>query len=240
MTLTNAHKDIDLYRAIARELGHNIGPGSLILDFGCGAGQMVRQLREGGYKAYGTDIVPSEQYEFLRVIPDSGDYRIPFEEGMFDAIISCSVLEHVKNLPIAVAEMHRVLKPGGFCLHFFPPNLRLIEDHIFVPFAGVFQGFFWLLFWSFLGVRNSFGRSRLYRENALHNYKFLKEQTAYISKRKLRECMSRSFDKVIFAEKYHIRHSYGRARMIYPLVAVLPPVASLYSSFHMRVLYCRK
>jgi SAM-dependent methyltransferase len=238
VTDTKSHEDIDLCKAIARDLGHDITAESVILDFGCGEGQIVRQLRESGFEAYGADIVMSEQNHFLRLIPNP--YRIPFDDRTFNVIISSSVLEHVKNLSEAVSEMYRVLKPGGFCLHFFPPRLRPIEDHIFVPFAGVLQGYTWLLFWSFLGIRNSFGKTRPYRENAALNYKFLKENTAYISKRKLRECVSRCFGTVIFAEKYHIKHSYGRARLIYPLIAVLPPVASLYGSFHMRVLFCEK
>jgi SAM-dependent methyltransferase len=240
LTETKDHKDIDLYRAIARDLGHDITTESVILDFGCGEGQIVRQLRELGFEAYGTDIVLSEQSHFLRLIPDRGDYRIPFKNETFDAVISSSVLEHVKNLSEAVPEMYRVLKPGGFCLHFFPSKLRPIEGHIFVPFAGVFQGYPWLLFWSFLGIRNSFGKERPYRENAILNYKFLKEKTAYLSKRKLRECVSHCFDKVIFVERYHIKHSYGRARLIYPLVKLLPSVASWYGSFYMRVLFCEK
>lgn len=233
-------RDIDLYRAIVRDLGHDFPPGSVVLDFGCGEGRMVRQLRELGYDAYGTDITLSEQNHFLRLIPSNAPYRIPFDEETFDAVVSSSVLEHVKNLPEAVAEMHRVLKPGGFCLHFFPPKLRFIEDHIFVPLAGVFQGYPWLLFWSFLGIRNSFGRNRPCRENANRNYEFLKQKTAYLSKRELRKCISRCFDKVTFAETCHIKHSYGRARILRPVVRVLPVVASLYSSFHLRVLFYQK
>jgi SAM-dependent methyltransferase len=238
VTETKGRKDIDLYRAIARDLGHDITAKSAILDFGCGEGQMVRKLRASGFEAYGADILLSEQNEFLRLIQNP--YRIPFDDRTFDAVISCSVLEHVKNLPEAVSEMYRVLKPAGFCLHFFPPKLRPIEGHIFVPFAGALQGYPWLLFWSFLGIRNSFGINRPYRENAILNYKFLKEQTAYVSKRKLREHVSRCFNNVRFVEKYHIKHSYGRARLLHPLVSLLPAVASLYGSFHMRVLFCEK
>jgi ubiquinone/menaquinone biosynthesis C-methylase UbiE len=165
VTNTKSHEDIDLYKAIARDLGHDITAESVILDLGCGVCQIVRQLRESGFEAYGADIMISEENHFLRLIPNP--YRIPFDDQTFDVIISTSVLEHVKNLSEAVSEMYRVLKPGGFCLHFFPPKLNPIEGHIFVPFAGALQGYTWLLFWSFLGIRNSFGKTRPYRENAL-------------------------------------------------------------------------
>ncbi len=39
---------------------------------------------------------------------------LPFKDAVFDAVISEAVLEHVKNPTQVVAEMHRVLKPGGY------------------------------------------------------------------------------------------------------------------------------
>ncbi len=41
---------------------------------------------------------------------------IPFESNSFDAIICIHVLEHVENDRIAISELHRVLKPGGWAL----------------------------------------------------------------------------------------------------------------------------
>jgi ubiquinone/menaquinone biosynthesis C-methylase UbiE len=232
-------KDIRLYEAIAEDLGKPFAAGSsIVLDFGCGDGQLVRRLRELGFEAYGTDILLKEQDDTLRLIRNGNQYRFPFADRMFDAIISCSVLEHVKNLSEAVAEMHRVLKPGGFCLHFFPPKLRPIEAHTFVPFAGVFQSYAWLLFWSLIGVRNSFGKTRTFVKNAQHNYEFLHKKTAYQSRRELREHMSQYFDRVLFVERHHVKHSYGRVRAIHPIVHIVPQLASLYSAFHLTVLFC--
>jgi len=39
--------------------------------------------------------------------------RIPFDDGTFDYVINKEVMEHVENLDEALAEIHRVLKPGG-------------------------------------------------------------------------------------------------------------------------------
>ncbi|MFW5714560.1 MAG: class I SAM-dependent methyltransferase [Brevefilum sp.] len=54
--------------------------------------------------------------------------HIPFEEGHFGSVISTSVLEHIPNLDPVLAEVHRIIKPGGkfvFCVpnHRFPKKL---------------------------------------------------------------------------------------------------------------------
>src|SRR5262245_57555888 len=172
-------KEINLYRDIAKELKHDITAQSTILDFGCGEGETVYQLRSLGFNAYGVDIKLSRQETFLRLIPSEGKYRIPFDNDTFDFIFSDQVLEHAKNLPEALSEMNRVLRFGGFSLHLFPPKLKPIEPHILVPFAGVIQVYPWLLIWSWLGIRNSFQKGLSYRQVANRNYEYLKNHTAY-------------------------------------------------------------
>lgn len=50
--------------------------------------------------------------------PECNILRLPFVNGLFDAVLSDQVLEHVEGDPqAAVDEVYRVLKPGGLCLH---------------------------------------------------------------------------------------------------------------------------
>ena len=48
----------------------------------------------------------------LRSAPGSAE-NIPMPAGSFDLVVAASVLEHVLDLDLTVAEVHRVLKPGG-------------------------------------------------------------------------------------------------------------------------------
>jgi SAM-dependent methyltransferase len=57
--------------------------------------------------------------------------NLPFADGTFDAVICNHVLEHVSDDRLALAELHRVLRPGGWALLQVPIALaleRTIED----------------------------------------------------------------------------------------------------------------
>jgi SAM-dependent methyltransferase len=233
---------IELHRSILQDLGHEMHPEFMILDFGCGEGDMVQQYRNAGYKAFGIDIKLDKQNEFLRPIfgSNGSSYRIPFDDSTFDFVYSNQVLEHVVDLRSALSEIHRVLRPGGVSLHIFPPKLKPVEAHVFVPFGGTVQRYSWLLFWAFLGVRNAFQKGLSCKEVARRNYEYLHTHTFYRSKKEIRKHVVAQFHNVVFAERYLIKHSYGRARQIFPLVKVFPSVAFLYGSLHARVVFSEK
>src|SRR5262245_4412292 len=103
--------DIQLHTQILHDLGHSIGPQSTILDFGCGDGETVYQFRKLGFNAFGVDIKIREENDFLRVIPTTKNYRIPFGDQTFDFVYSDQVFEHVQDHDLALFEIWRVLKP---------------------------------------------------------------------------------------------------------------------------------
>jgi len=47
-------------------------------------------------------------------------HDLPFDDNSQDALICIAVLEHVEDPAKAVLEMHRVLKPGGYCFIYVP------------------------------------------------------------------------------------------------------------------------
>ena len=94
------------------------GDASSILDIGCGAGQTIVALG-AGRRAIGVDIdlealrvgANGLAAEPLRLAAAQGE-RLPFTTGAFDYVYSRVAIPYM-DIPSAVAEMHRVLRPGG-------------------------------------------------------------------------------------------------------------------------------
>ena len=106
------------------ELCH-IGDGSYVLDVGCGVGATPSYLaREIGCRVVGVDITP-EMIERARArveregVADRVELRVadarvlPFEDGLFDAVICESVIAFLEDRQRAVDEFVRVTRPGG-------------------------------------------------------------------------------------------------------------------------------
>jgi 2-polyprenyl-6-hydroxyphenyl methylase/3-demethylubiquinone-9 3-methyltransferase len=96
--------------------------GCRVLDIGCGGGFLTEEFARLGCRVVGID--PSaESLEVARAHAAQGgqaiDYRqgfaeqLPFDDGEFDIVCCCDVLEHVRDLPAVIAETARVLRPGG-------------------------------------------------------------------------------------------------------------------------------
>ncbi len=108
-----------------------LGPGKRILNLGAGSGDepgsevfSVRDLRGGGWIVCGCDpdpaVLGNRQLDEAKLMAPGG--AIPYEDASFDLVFSDYVLEHVADPETFVAEVHRVLKPGG-TFQFRTPNL---------------------------------------------------------------------------------------------------------------------
>lgn len=104
-----------------------IAPRSRVLEIGGGTGFQARLLAEMGHSVECIDLPGStyaEHREFA--VRDYDGATIPFPAAEFDLVFSSNVLEHVVDLSRLLAETHRVLKPGGSCVHLMPsPSWRL-------------------------------------------------------------------------------------------------------------------
>jgi len=112
----------------ARLQNSNEGTDSRILDWGGGPGFLSYLLDALGFTTTYYDIehdFPSYKYVLDRIkIPTvfvEDPVKLPFPDASFDAVISCGVLEHVPDASGSLAELNRVLKPGGlFFVYHFP------------------------------------------------------------------------------------------------------------------------
>ena len=91
------------------------------LDAGCGEGRFCRMLQARGIPTIGIDPTAS-LIRRARSLDASGDYRLgraealDFPAASFDLVISYLTLVDIPDVAAAIAEMARVLKPGGTLL----------------------------------------------------------------------------------------------------------------------------
>ena len=94
--------------------------GSRILDFGCGGGDLVRQLRERGRDAVGIEMDDAEIREHLRadvaqhITLYDGRLPLPYADKSFDSIMAIEVLEHVSDPHSVARELMRIARSSIF------------------------------------------------------------------------------------------------------------------------------
>ena len=113
-----------------------------MLDIGTGEGQLARHLRTSGVERV-TGIDPSvNQLRTARhraggpVYARAAAAALPFPDAAFDGVVACLVFEHIEAVDAAIAEVARVLAPGGVFLFLLNhpllqvPGSGWIDDHI--------------------------------------------------------------------------------------------------------------
>ena len=92
-----------------------------ILEVGAGAGWQSEAVSERGASVFSVDL-PTSSYRTQQSTPIiQYDGRcLPFRDGVFQAVYSSNVLEHVVDQEALQAEIHRVLAPGGLAVHLMP------------------------------------------------------------------------------------------------------------------------
>ncbi|HLK12257.1 MAG TPA: class I SAM-dependent methyltransferase [Candidatus Binatia bacterium] len=122
-------------RAIFHEwLARALGQGSLrplLLDVGCGSGIFVKELASVG-TVHGMDVSPEaialSHQRGIELLCLGTAERLPYASGRFDAVAAVDVVEHVDDR-LALAEIARVLKPGGVALVHAPAFPFLWGEH---------------------------------------------------------------------------------------------------------------
>lgn len=139
-----------------------------VLDAGCGDGELLSFLQRSlntepdnaTWSLHGFDVhdstsnrdnFPEATCNYLATSTDVDNWaeRVkvasisdpwPFASDSFDFVVSNQVLEHVHHLESFLAELSRVLRPGGRSFHLFPLKNCLLEGHVRVPLSAQVSG----------------------------------------------------------------------------------------------------
>jgi SAM-dependent methyltransferase len=122
--------DPEYQEQILPMVAHHLDGARRVLDVGCGEGQVTRHIAQLGIPVVGIDPTPSQ----IRVASQRGGPAsygqaraegLPLLDDSFDALVLCMALEHIEPFEPAVAEVARVLAPGGrFLLFLVHPFLQ--------------------------------------------------------------------------------------------------------------------
>lgn len=137
-----------IYRYVVDLAARHAAPGARLLDYGCGAGEVVSLALDAGFDASGVEefYEGGSSYEALQSGPEEIRRRvhslqngvIPFDDDAFDIVVSNQVFEHIEDFTLPLREIDRVLKPGGCFINLFPTREVWREGHIGLPFAHRF------------------------------------------------------------------------------------------------------
>ena len=124
----------------------NLSEIKKLADIGCGyyAKTLQKILKDNPNinKGIGTDISVAKDInnKKIKLIKADLNNPLPISDNEIDIVISLAVIEHVKNYELALSEIHRILKPGGYLflttpspisrpvLEFLAYRLKLLDE----------------------------------------------------------------------------------------------------------------
>ncbi len=122
-----------------------LAPGRRVLDIGAGTGKLTRDLLPSGAEVVAIEPVPGMRAELeravraARVLDGTGE-ALPAEDASADAIVVAQAF-HWFDVPQALAEFHRVLRPGGrFALIWNRRRLDQPLQHALGAIIGPYSG----------------------------------------------------------------------------------------------------
>jgi SAM-dependent methyltransferase len=94
-------------------------PGERVLEIGAGLGEQIARQDLTGIDYHAIELRPEiaaalrQRHPRVTVVEGDCQRAIPYPDDHFDRVVGIHVLEHLPDLPAALSEVHRVLRPGG-------------------------------------------------------------------------------------------------------------------------------
>ncbi|MDX2054417.1 MAG: class I SAM-dependent methyltransferase [Polyangiaceae bacterium] len=134
----------ELLDELESEFVRRFGAGKDVLEVGCGTGLVLDRIARFAKSAKGLDLSPGmlekARERGLDVVLGSAT-ALPFADNSFDVVCSFKVLAHIKDIELAVSELTRVVRPGGYVIAEFynPHSLRGLLKR-FLPAGRIAHG----------------------------------------------------------------------------------------------------
>jgi ubiquinone/menaquinone biosynthesis C-methylase UbiE len=126
-----------LLRAVEAKFYQQIDLSGKVLDLGCGDGHFASIAFDNpldiGIDPWAGPVREASRREVYRLTMQGNGDLLPFQNSSFDCAVSNSVLEHITQVDAVLAELGRVVKPGGtfvFCV----PNHQFLKNLWFSKF----------------------------------------------------------------------------------------------------------
>lgn len=136
--------DAEYTEQILPLISEHLPAAGRVLDLGTGEGQVARLAAAAGLDVVGVDPSAAQVTEAARrgggaLWARAAAASLPFGPASFDAVVACLVFEHIDDVDGAIAEVARVLRPGGRFLFLLnhpllqTPGSGWIDDQILDP-----------------------------------------------------------------------------------------------------------
>ncbi|MFZ0660778.1 MAG: class I SAM-dependent methyltransferase [Candidatus Binataceae bacterium] len=110
-------------------------PGARALDISAGEGLSTTTLAARGWSVVATERRTTRPGWIAADLNDD----LPFRDGEFDLVLMLEVIEHLPDIPHALREVARVLKPGGTAI-LTTPNRLNVASRIHYLLTGYYKG----------------------------------------------------------------------------------------------------
>lgn len=107
---------------------------AVILEIGSSSGYLLEEIKKSFPESFliGSDCIPEPLERMAQHRPDIPLIQFdlvncPLPNNCVDVIIALNVLEHIKDDDIAIKQIHRILKPGGYAIIEVPANQDLYD-----------------------------------------------------------------------------------------------------------------
>jgi SAM-dependent methyltransferase len=139
---THGESSTGVYRMVADALAPGTAPHGVLIDVGCGRGELRTWVRDRCTRYVGVDVIRHAGFpadgELVLANLDGG--AVPLPDASADVVVSAETIEHVENPRALVRDLVRLTRPGGLVLVTTPNQLSL-ASLICLAGRGQFQYF---------------------------------------------------------------------------------------------------